>query len=132
MESKYWGKKVVRSLFQIYVKDIEEAVKFYKNAFKEPLRINIKYPDGSYNSVELDLFGQILSISEGDNKKEGNVMQFCLNFSEDDNGLVTDIYNALKIDAKEIKNPLGICNYSPLMFSLIDKFGVNWWIFTIN
>jgi len=29
----------------------------------------------------------------------------------------------------QIEHPLGPCEWNPLLFSLIDKFGVNWCIY---
>lgn len=55
-------------------------------------------------------------------------MQLCLHFGEGNEEIVKNAYNVLK-DGAEIHVPLGECFFSPLMFGLIDKFGVNWCVF---
>jgi uncharacterized glyoxalase superfamily protein PhnB len=52
-------------MMQIYVKNNIEAVKFYQRAFDAPLAAEYKSGDGAYyEHAELDLFGQILAVSE--------------------------------------------------------------------
>ena len=119
-----------RTLMQIYVKGSVEAVKFYQNAFDAELGFNGKNPNGEYMHAELNLFGQILAISEKDENIIGNNMQFCLHFNKNEEEIVTKAYNVLKNEAIKIDSPLGPCVFSPHMASLIDKFGVNWCIFS--
>ena len=84
---------------------------------------------------ELDVYGQILAVSEltgvdlmGDNPITGNTMMFCLYFGEGKETVVRKIYDSLKDGAKFL-TPLTKCDYSPLQAHLIDKFGVRWCIF---
>jgi len=59
-------------------------------------------------------------------------MQFCLHFGEGTEDIVKKIYDALKEDCIKITAPItgpGECPWSPCVFGLIDKFGVNWCIF---
>jgi PhnB protein len=115
---------------QIYVKGSVEAVKFYQDAFDAKLGFNGKNSEGEYMHAELDLFGQILAISECDKNIIGDNMQFCLHFNENEKDKVTKAYEILKNDAKRIDGTLGPCEFSPHMFSLIDKFNIYWCIFT--
>jgi PhnB protein len=115
---------------QIYVKESVEAVKFYQNAFDAKLGYNEKNPEGGYFHAELDLFGQILAVSEDNEKIIGNNMQFCLHFLKDEKDIVAKAYDVLKNGARKIDHPLGPCIFSEYMASLIDKFGVYWCIFT--
>lgn len=55
-------------------------------------------------------------------------MQFCFHFKDHEIETVINAYEALKYDA-EILSPLSDCFYSKCMFSLNDKFGVNWCLF---
>jgi len=119
-----------RSLMQAYVKESGKAVEFYRMAFDAELISSVPNPDGTYYHAELDIFGQILALSESINDKSipGNTMQFCLHLGEDQEPLLLQIYEALK-DGAEILTPLGPCPYSKLLFILIDRFGINWCIF---
>ena len=85
--------------------------------------------DGTIAHAELDIFGQILAISESDQKETitGNSMQFCLHFGEGNEELVRRIIDNLS-DGGEILYP-GPVEWSPLLTDLIDKFGVHWCIF---
>ena len=116
---------------QIYVKGSAEAIKFYQKAFDAPLVAAYQNDDGTYMHAELDVYGQILAVSEEDsNRTFGNRMQFCLHFQSDEKDKVTKAYNVLAENALEICDPLGPCSYSPHMASLIDRFGIFWCIFT--
>ena len=115
---------------QIYVKGSVEAVEFYQNAFDAKLGFNEKNSEGEYLHAELDLFGQILAVSEGKNNIIGNNMQFCLHFQNDEKNIVTKAFDVLKNGARKIDQPPGPCIFSPYMTSLIDKYDVYWCLFT--
>lgn len=120
-----------RTLMQVYVKGSEEAVKLYQRAFGAPLVAAYQNDDGSYMHAELDVFGQIVAVSEaGDNLSTGNQMQFCLHLDSDEADKVTKAYDVLSDHALKIDCPPGPCPYSPLMASFIDRFGIFWCIFT--
>jgi len=121
-----------RSMMQIYVKNSIEAVQLYQKAFDTPLTADYKNEEGTlYYHAELDIYGQILAVSEDiDNRENGYRMQFCLHFNSDEKDIVTKAYEILSKDAISIDHPLGPVNYSPHMASLMDKFGIYWCIFT--
>jgi len=123
-----------RSMMQIYVKDSSQAVRFYNKAFGAEILCNHKNDDGTVAHAELDVSGQVLAICEARETETvtGNIMQFCLHFGEGTESHVKEIYDALKEDCIEITAPItgpGECPWSPCLFGLIDKFGVNWCIF---
>lgn len=120
-----------RSMMQIYVKKSDKAVELYRRSFNAELVASHTNEDGTYMHAELDIYGQILAVSEANDDEEivtGNTMQFCLHFGKGKDDLVKKAYNLLKINAKII-HPLSPCGYSPLMADLIDGFGVRWCIF---
>lgn len=120
---------MLRTLMQIYVKGSVEAVDTYQRAFNA--EILGLYPDenGGYMHSELNAYGQILAVSEQQGEVvAGNTMQFCFQMGASNEGLVWHAYEVLK-DGADIQVPIGPCDYSPCMFSLIDRFGVFWCVF---
>ena len=120
-----------RSMMQTYVTGSDIAVELYKKAFDAEVVASYPHSDGTYMHAELNLYGQILAISEALKDEEritGTTMQFCLHFGEGKEALVQKAYNILK-ESAEILYPLGPCEYSTLMVDLIDKYGVRWCIF---
>lgn len=120
---------MLRTLMQIYVKGSVEAVDTYQRAFNA--EILALYPDdnGGYMHSELNAHGQIIAVSEfTDDLVIGNTMQFCFHFGEGGEKHVRNAYEVLKNEAT-ICVPIGPCDYSPCMFSLVDKFGVFWCLF---
>jgi len=117
-------------MMQVFVKGSGEALKFYQKAFDAKLAASYPNPDGTFIHAELDVYGQILALSEltDSDAVTGNTMMFGLHFGEGEEAIVEKIYDVLK-DGAEIISPLGPCVYSPLEADLIDKFGVNWCIF---
>lgn len=120
---------MIRSMMQMYVKGSMEAAALYQRAFEAKLSNEYKDENGNYIHAELNAFGQILAISEADTKRtSSNTMQFCFHMGEGGEEAVNRAYEMLK-DGAEISQPLGPCFYSPCMFELIDRFGVNWCLF---
>ena len=120
---------MIRSMMQMYVKGSVEAVETYQRAFNA--EILGLYPDdnGGYMHSELNAYGQILAVSElTDDLVIGNTMQFCFELGEGCEEQVKNTYEVLK-DGATIHCPIGACDYSPCMFSLVDKFGVFWCVF---
>ena len=126
--------KLYRSMMQIYVKNSSQAVSFYQKAFDAEIKCNHQNDDGTVAHAELDIFGQVLAICEARETENvtGNTMQFCLHFGEGKEGFVNKAYDVLKEDCMKLTAPItgpGECPWSPCLFGLIDKFGVNWCIF---
>ena len=120
-----------RSMMQVHIKKSDEALEFYQKAFgAEILCRHVNQEDGTIAHAELDVFGQILALSELDDNEEitGNIMQLCLHFGDGKEDIIQKTYDILK-DGANLIHPLGKCDFSPLMADLIDKFGVRWCIF---
>jgi PhnB protein len=124
-----------RSMMQVFVVGSDKALEFYRNAFDA--EVLCSYPDskGLLMHAELDVYGQVLAISElteenmmSEIPDTGNTMMFCLEFGEGREAVVQKIYESLKEDAKFL-SPLAKCDYSPLMAHIVDKYGVRWCIF---
>ena len=119
-----------RSMMQVFVKESHKAFEFYQRAFDAQVVCRHSNADGTLAHAELDIYGQILAISELADAQPvtGNTMMFCLHFGDGQEAAVQKIFNVLK-DGAEMVAPLGACDYSPLQAALIDKFGVSWCIF---
>ncbi|MCL2059283.1 MAG: VOC family protein [Oscillospiraceae bacterium] len=120
-----------RTMFQLYLKDCDGAIEFYKKAFDAT--VDAVHRDSQTNAImhaEIRAFGQCIAFSEREDSTSiaGNTMQFCFHFGEGNEKVVEKAYNVLK-DGAHIDYPLGTIEWSPLMFSLVDKYGVNWCLF---
>lgn len=121
---------MLRSMMQVYVKNSVEAVELYQKAFDAKIVSEYKNENGTYMHAELDVFVQILALSESMEEESiaGNTMQFCLHFGEADKEFVEKAFRVLEQDA-QILFPLGPSFFSSCMVGFIDKFGVNWCFF---
>lgn len=118
-----------RSMMQCYVKNSPKAVERYIEAFDAVLVSSYKNEDGTYLHAELNIDGQILALSEIQDKYEtGNTMQFCFHYNADESDKVRKAYQVLK-EGAIINDVLGPCFYSDLMTDLVDEFGVHWCLF---
>jgi Uncharacterized protein conserved in bacteria len=121
-----------RTMFQLYLTDCDAAIEFYKSAFDANVdEVHRNQEDGAIMHAEMTAFGQCIAFSE--RKTEGtaaNTMQFCFHFGGEDSDreIVQKAYDVLSEGAR-IDFPLGSCEWSSLVFGLVDKFGVNWCIF---
>lgn len=118
-----------RSMMQVYIKNSNQAVLFYKNAFDAELVCNHQNGDGTVAHAELNIFGQIFAICESNQEETitGNSMQFCLHFGKGKEELVQKIIDNLS-NGGELRYS-GAVDWSPLLADIIDKFGVRWCIF---
>ena len=121
---------MLRSVFQIYVKESDKAVEFYKKAFNAELLCAYPNDDGTYMHAELDVFGQVLAVSEltEGEPNSGNTMQFCLHLGKGNAQKVYEIYEVLQEGARP-HEPVGDSGYSKHCFWLVDKYGVYWCVF---
>ena len=119
-----------RSMMQVFVKESDKALEFYKEVFTAAVLCVYPAPNGTLYHAELDVYGQVLALSELNDESvvTGNTMMFCLHFGEGNEDTVRKIYDALKVDAITA-SPLEPCDYSPLDAAVVDKFGVSWCIF---
>jgi len=120
---------MLRSMMQVYVKGSREALQCYQQAFQGEILCTYPGENGGYYHAELNAHGQILAVSElTEECRPGNTMQFCFHMGPGQEAAVETAYQALKPGATLLV-PLGPCDYSPSMFSLIDRFGVCWCVF---
>jgi len=123
-----------RSLMQVYIKNSGEAVQYYQNVFDAKALCDHRHENGTVAHAELDILGQVFAICEArdDETVTGNVMQFCLHLGEGKEDYARKVYDILKNDCIKLTVPItspGECPWSPCLFGVIDKFGVNWCIF---
>lgn len=120
---------MIRSMMQVYVKNSLKALKTYEEAFQTSATQIHYHEDGSILHAELNIHGQTLALSEVyETLQVGNSMQFCFQFDEKDVPFIEHAYQVLKSNG-QIIHPLGETFYSPLMFSLVDCYGINWCLF---
>ena len=120
---------MLRSMMQVYVKGSVAAVNLYRGAFRAEVLGLYPDEDGGYMHSELNACGQILAVSERkDSLTVGNTMQFCFHFGEGGEEQVRHAYQVLR-DGAAVETPIGPCDWSPCMFSLVDRFGVSWCLF---
>jgi len=119
-----------RSMMRVIVKDSVKALRFYQKAFDAAIIRNDPGEDETTPHTEIDVYGQVLAVSELDENAAvtGNTMQFGLDFGEGNEATVQKIYDALK-EGANVRCPIGPVDWSPLMFELIDKYGVDWCVF---
>jgi PhnB protein len=116
-------------MMQMYVKDSKEALIFYQKAFNAEVKNLHKDDEGNYIHAELNVYGQIIALSEVNEERiSGNTMQFCLHFEENETDIVEHAYKLLQ-EGAEILSPLGPNFYSKLMTDLIDQYGIRWCLF---
>ncbi|MCK5129953.1 MAG: VOC family protein [Clostridiales bacterium] len=112
----------------IAIKNNVEAVAFYKKVFGLELGFYEKFPDGTYQHAELKkdgevVFGVVGLIHDFDAKKQ--IISFGVNF--DNEAEVLEAFNMLS-KSGTVKEPIGAVPWSSYCASVIDKFGVTWWI----
>lgn len=111
---------------QLYLKNCDGAIELCQKAFDAT--VNAIYRDESnlIAHAEISIFGQCVAFME--QKSDciiGNTMQFCFYFGKGEEQIIEKAYDALK-EGATIELPLGPCEWTPLIFCLVDKFGVNW------
>lgn len=121
---------MLRSMMQVYVKDSEAALELYRRAFDAEVCCAYSHEDKpGYMHAELNVYGQILALSEGEEESvSGNTMQFCLHMGDGAEDEVRRIWEILSSGSENAAAPAP-CDYSPCQFTLVDKFGVSWCVF---
>ena len=118
-----------RSMMQVYIKNSDKAVPFYKSVFDAETLCDHRHENGTVAHAELDIYGQVLAICETleSEVETGNAMQFCLHFGEGKDELVRGIIARLGDSGTFTYR--GSTDWSPLLAGIVDKFGINWCIF---
>lgn len=111
----------------LYVRNSAEAVEFYKKVFNLKLGYHVKNADGSYFHSELYKDGEeFLSVVESTDSVIGeHTVQLGVGFNNEEE--VKKAYLLLS-EGGIIKDPIGPLPWSPCAASVIDKFGVWWYI----
>jgi PhnB protein len=111
---------------QLYLKNCDQAIELYQKAFDATVGAIYRNESNLIAHAEINVFGQCVAFMEQESDYIiGNTMQFCFYFSKGDEEIIKKAYNILK-DGAKVELPLGSCEWSSLIFCLVDKFGVNW------
>jgi len=118
-------------MFQVYVKNSNEALEFYQKAFDAKLLVSHLHDNGTIAHAEIDIYGQTFAVCEAskDEVISGNTMQLCLHFGEGKEDCVQKAFDVLKENAAEIHGPYFDAPWSTFLFGVIDKYGVNWCVY---
>jgi PhnB protein len=111
----------------VYVRNSVEAVELYQQVFGLELGYHVKNPDGSFYHSELLKNGEgFLSVVEAsrDNANESLVQ---LGYEFDSAEEVQTAYNLLR-EGGTIDMPIGELPWSPCAASVIDRFGIWWYL----
>jgi PhnB protein len=114
---------------QVYVRGSAEAVRLYLKAFGLTLEYHVLNDDGSFFHAELFSDGEFfLAVSEASTDVPAGFippMQFGVEFK--DEAGVLNAFELLKPGAA-ITLPVGRLPWSDCCASLVDSFGVNWYL----
>lgn len=123
----------------LYIKNTNEAVVFYQEAFGLTLGYNEKFPDGTYMHAELQKDGEtIFAISEHNNEKWVSdmriqvanklspVISLGINFTTESK--VKKAYEFLMREGIAYRE-IGELPWSKCSAAVLDKYGVYWYIY---
>lgn len=115
-----------RTKLQLYLKNCDQAIELYQKAFDATIDVIYRNESNLIDHAEINIFGQCVAFMEQESDCIiGNTMQFCFYFNKGDEEVIKKAYDFLK-DGAKVELPLGACEWTPLIFCLVDKFGVNW------
>lgn len=121
---------------QVYVKNSFEAAEIYCKAFGAKITLEIKNDDKTaYEHCELSV-GNVgfLALSEATNPCDINIVHKekweTMTFNVFEMGSEKSVYNAFKLLSNDgvVINPIQEVPWSKCCATVIDKFGVCWWI----
>lgn len=123
----------------LYIKNTNEAVVFYQEAFGLTLGYNEKFPDGTYMHAELQKDGEtIFAISEHNNEKLVSdmrmqvanklspIISLGINFNTESE--VKKAYEFLMREGIAYRE-IGELPWSKCSADVLDKYGVYWYIY---
>ncbi|WP_322176365.1 VOC family protein [Acutalibacter caecimuris] len=126
----------MKNYTQVYVKDSLEAADFYCKAFGAEITFEIKNPDKTeYEHCELSVDGEgFLALSEAQNpcdvafihEKKWETMTFNV-FEMGSEERVDQAFRVLS-DGGVVLQPIQALPWNPYSATVIDKYGVCWWI----
>lgn len=126
----------MKNYTQVYVKNSLEAARFYCKAFGAEITFEIKTPDGTeYEHCELSVNGDgFLALSEASNPCDVSVVHKnkwqTMTFNVFEMGSEAAVQNAFDVlsDGGVVIDPVGAVSWSSCCATVIDKYGVCWWI----
>ena len=123
----------------LYIKNTNEAVVFYQEAFGMTLGYNEKFPDGTYLHAELEIDGKtIFAVSEHNNEKLVSdmhmqvankispIVSLGIGFATENE--VKRAYEFLMREGTAFRE-MGELPWSKCSADVLDKFGVYWYIY---
>ena len=108
------------------VKNSVEAVELYQKAFDLELGYNMKNEDGTYFHSELSRDGEGFGVVEStDETVSNNIVTIGITLDSEE-----EVKKAFEILSKDgiVKEPIGALPWTPCAATVIDKFGVCWYI----
>lgn len=126
----------MKNYTQVYVKNSLEATKMYCKAFGAEITFEIKNnAKTAYEHCELSVNGEgFLAIGEATNPCDINIVHKMkwetMTFNVFEMGSKEAVYSAFNIlsDGGVIINPIHEVPWSECCATVIDKYGVCWWI----
>jgi len=126
----------MKNYAQVYVKNSFEAAQIYCNAFGAEITFEIKNDEETaYAHCELSVNGEgFLALSEAENPCDISVVHKMkwetMTFNVFEMGSEKAVQNAFKIlsDGGVIIGPIQEVPWSKCCATVVDKFGVCWWI----
>lgn len=126
----------MKNYTQVYVKNSFEAAEIYCKAFGAEITCEIKNDTGTaYEHCELSVNGEgFLALAEAKNPCDINLVHKMkwetMTFNAFDMGSEETVYNAFDIlsNGGVVIEPIHEVPWSKCCATVIDKFGVCWWI----
>jgi uncharacterized glyoxalase superfamily protein PhnB len=122
----------------LYVRNSVEAVAFYREAFDLELGYHEMYPDGSFLHAALCKDGkEIFAVSEASDQGIAEAMRAAswptMSYGIDLNSeeKTRRVY-ALLAEGGHVLRPLGPLPWNPCCADVVDKYGVYWYIYTVE
>ena len=126
----------MKNYTQVYVKNSFEAAETYCKAFGAEITREFKNEDNTvYEHCELSVNGEgFLALAEAKNPCDINMVHKhkweTMTFNVFEMGTEDAVYNAFQVlsDGGVIIEPIGELPWSKCCATIIDKYGVCWWI----
>lgn len=126
----------MKNYTQVYVKNSFEAAEIYCKAFGAEITFEIKNDDGTaYEHCELSVNGEgFLALGEASNPCDVSIIHKMkwetMTFNVFEMGSEEAVYNAFNVLSNDgvIINPVQEVPWNKCCATVIDKFGVCWWI----
>ena len=126
----------MKNYTQVYVKNSFEAAKMYCKAFGAEITREFKNEDNTaYEHCELSVNGEgFLALAEAKNPCDISIVHKyrweTMTFNAFEMGTEEAVHNAFQVlsDGGVVLEPIGELPWSKCCATIIDKYGVCWWI----